>query len=139
MKIILDCNIWISFLIGHQAEWMSQLLKDTRFEVCVCDELLNEIHDVCARPKIRSRINDEELDDFSRIIYAFCQVAKIEGEAQSDIRDPKDLYLLSLAETVGADFIVSGDADLLALQQHKATRMMTFADFRVLVMKDAIS
>lgn len=139
MKIILDCNIWISFLIGHQAEWMSRLLKDTRFEVCVCDELLNEIHDVCARPKIRSRINDEELDDFFRIIYAFCQVAKIEGEAQSDIRDPKDLYLLSLAETVGAEFIVSGDADLLALQQHKATRMMTFADFRVLVMKDAIS
>lgn len=35
--------------------------------------------------------------------------------------------------------LVSGDADLLALQQHKATRMMTFADFRALVMKDAIS
>ena len=90
MKAILDCNIWISFLIGHQAEWMGRFLTDTRFEVYVCDELLNEIHDVCSRPKIRSRINDEELEDFFRIIYAFCHVAKIESEAQSDIRDPKD-------------------------------------------------
>jgi putative PIN family toxin of toxin-antitoxin system len=96
--------------------------------------LLNEIHDVCSRPKIRSRINDEELEDFFRIIYAFCHVAKIESEAQSDIRDPKDLYLLSLAETVAADYIVSGDADLLALQQHKTTRMMTLANFKELAM-----
>ena len=134
MKAILDCNIWVSFLIGHQAEWMGRFLTDTRFEVYVCDELLNEIHDVCSRPKIRTRINDEELEDFFRIIYAFCHVAKIESEAQSDIRDPKDLYLLSLAETVAADYIVSGDADLLALQQHKTTRMMTLANFKELAM-----
>ena len=134
MKAILDCNIWISFLIGHQAEWTGRFLTDTRFEVYVCDELLNEIHDVCSRPKIRSRINDEELEDFFRIIYAFCHVAKIESEVQSDIRDPKDLYLLSLAETVAADYIVSGDADLLALQQHKTTRMMTLANFKELAM-----
>ena len=74
------------------------------------------------------------MEDFFRVIYAFCHVAKIESDAQSDIRDPKDLYLLSLAETVAADYIVSGDADLLALQQHKTTRMMTLANFKALVM-----
>ena len=115
---------------------MGRFLTDTRFEVYVCDELLNEIHDVCSRPKIHSRINDEELEDFFRIIYAFCHVVKIESEAQSDIRDPKDLYLLSLAETVAADYIVSGDVDLLALQQHKTTRMMTLANFKALVLSN---
>jgi putative PIN family toxin of toxin-antitoxin system len=139
MKAILDCNIWISFLIGHQAEWMGRLLTDARFDIYVCDELLNEIHDVCLRPKIRSRVNDDELNDFFRIIYAYCQVAKIEGVAQSDIRDPKDLYLLSLAETVTADVIVSGDADLLALRQHKSTQMMTLADFKALILNDTLS
>ena len=130
MKVVLDCNIWISFLIGHQAQFVQQILTDTRFDVYVCEELLEEIHDVCSRPKIRTRINDEELDDFFRIIYAFCRMAKIERQAQSEIRDPKDLYLLSLAESIDADYIVSGDSDLLELQQHKQTKMLAFADFK---------
>ena len=134
MKVILDCNIWISFLIGHQAQWIQQILTDTRFDVYVCDELLEEINDVSSRPKIRTRISDEELDDFFRIIYAFCHMTKIEQKAQSEIRDPKDLYLLSLAESIEADFIVSGDTDLLELGQHKTTKMLRLADFKMLLL-----
>ena len=133
MKIILDCNIWISFLIGHQALLIQRILTDTRFDVYVCDELLEEIHDVSSRPKIRTRISDEELDDFFRIIYAFCHMANIEQKAQSEIRDPKDLYLLSLAESINANCIVSGDADLLDLKQHKQTKLLKLADFRKLL------
>lgn len=133
MKVILDCNIWISFLIGHQAEWMGCFLTDPRFEVYVCDALLDEIGDVGNRPKIRARIDETELEDLFRIVYAYCRIAKIESQAQSNIRDPKDLYLLSLAESVGADYIVSGDADLLALQKHKNTKMMSLADFKTMV------
>ena len=131
MKIILDCNIWISFLIGHQTNLIQQILTDTRFDVYICDELLEEIHEVSSRPKIRTRIGDEELDDFFRIIYAFCRMAKIERQAQSEIRDPKDLYLLSLAESIDADYIVSGDADLLDLKQHKQTKLLKLVDFRM--------
>lgn len=130
MKVILDCNIWISFLIGHQAKSIQQILTDTRFDVYICDELLEEIHDVCSRPKIRTRISDEELDDFFRIIYAFCHMAKIEQKALSEIRDPKDLYLLSLAESINANCIVSGDADLLDLKRHKQTKLLKLVDFR---------
>lgn len=130
MKVILDCNIWISFLIGHQTNLIQQILTDMRFDVYVCDELLEEIHEVSSRPKIRTRISDEELDDFFRIIYAFCRMAKIERQAQSEIRDPKDLYLLSLAESIDADYIVSGDADLLDLKQHKQTQLLRLVDFR---------
>ena len=130
MKIILDCNIWISFLIGHQAQFVQQILTDTRIDVYVCDELLEEIHNVSFRDKIRTRVSNEELDDFFRIIYAFCRMANIEQKAQSEIRDPKDLYLLSLAESIEADYIISGDADLIELKQHKTTKMMSLADFK---------
>ena len=132
MKIILDCNIWISLLIGHQAQLVRQILTDVRFDVYACDELLEEIHDVCSREKIRTRVTDEEMDDFFRIIYAFSHMAKIEQKAQSEIRDPKDLYLLSLAESIEADSIITRDADLLDLKQHKQTQMIKLADFRKL-------
>ncbi len=49
------------------------------------------------------------------------------------IRDPKDLYLLSLAETIGADYIVSGDADLTDLGQYHQTRIMKLADFKAMM------
>ena len=133
MKIILDCNIWISFLIGHQSRLIQRILTDMRFDVFVCDELIDEIHDVCSRPKIRNRINDEELDDFFRIIHAFCRMARIEQKTQSVIRDPKDLYLLSLAESIEADYIVSGDTDLLDLKRHKQTKMMKLTEFKNLL------
>ena len=107
-----------------------------RFDVYVCDELLEEIHDVTSRPKIFNRISDEERDDFFRIIHAFCHMAKIEQETQSSIRDPKDLYLLSLAESIGADYIVSGDADLLDLKQYKQTRMMKLAEFKAKLLEN---
>ena len=133
MKIILDCNIWISFLIGHQSRLIQRILTDIRFDVFVCDELLEEIHDVSSRPKIHSRISDEELDDFFRIIHAFCRMARIEQKTQSVIRDPKDLYLLSLAESIEADYIVSGDTDLLDLKRHKQTKMMKLTEFKNLL------
>ena len=68
------------------------------------------------------------------IINAFCQFAIISTEAPATaIRDPKDLYLLSLAETIGADYIVSGDADLTDLGQYNQTKIMKLADFKAMM------
>ena len=130
MKVILDCNIWISFLIGHHAGLMKRILTDSRFDVIICSELIEELRDVCSRPKIREHVTDSELDDFWRIIYSFCDLVEIKYKADCFIRDPKDLYLLSLADNTEADYIVSGDADLLDVKQYKQTKMLTLAEFK---------
>ena len=68
------------------------------------------------------------------IINAFCQFATIDAEvAPTAIRDPKGLYLLALADTIDADYIVSGDADLTDLGQHNRTRIMKLADFKTMM------
>lgn len=68
------------------------------------------------------------------IINAYCQFATIEAEvAPTAIRDPKDLYLLALADTIGADYIVSGDADLTDLGQYNQARIMKLADFKAMM------
>ena len=130
MKIILDCNIWISFLIGHQISFVRQLLNDARFQVYACERLLEEIQDVCSREKIKKYIRTDDVADLLNIIYDYCQFAIIGENTQCPIRDPKDLYLLTLAETIDAIYIVSGDKDLLDLKQHKQTRIIKLADFR---------
>ncbi|MBR0038183.1 MAG: putative toxin-antitoxin system toxin component, PIN family [Bacteroidales bacterium] len=53
MKVIIDTNLWISFLIGHQTQLVRRMLTDMRFDVFVCARLVEEIRDVATRNKIR--------------------------------------------------------------------------------------
>ena len=134
MKVIIDTNLWISFLIGHQTQLVRRMLTDLRFDVYVCSRLIEEIRDVASRDKIRKYVSEADLDDLLAIINAYCQFATIEAEvAPTAIRDPKDLYLLALADTIGADYIVSGDADLTDLRQYNQTRIMKLADFKAMM------
>lgn len=130
-KVIIDTNLWISFLIGHQTQFVRRLLTDSRLEVYVCPQLLEEIREVVSRDKIRRYVTTSDEKDLMDIVYAFCQQASITVNAPiSAIRDPKDLYLLSLADTIGADYIVSGDADLTDLGTYHQTRIVKLADFK---------
>ena len=60
MKVIIDCNVWVSFLLGFQKELMYDVLRNEHIDVYVCPQLIHEIRDVANRPKIRSRIKDED-------------------------------------------------------------------------------
>ena len=132
MRIILDCNIWISFLLRHQTELMYTILTDKSTDVIVCRELLEEIKDVAGREKIRKYTQPSEVASLLDLIDGFAVYAEIHQAARSPIRDAKDLYLLSLAEMVEADYLVSGDKDLLVLRNHGDTKMISLADFKLL-------
>jgi putative PIN family toxin of toxin-antitoxin system len=59
---------------------------------------------------------------------ATCSTATIETQT-THCRDPKDNFLLDLAQTVHADFLITGDNDLLVLKQHFDTVIISFNDF----------
>ena len=54
-------------------------------------------------------------------------------QAVVSVRDPKDLYLLSLCETVDANYLISGDNDLLELQTYEKTRIVSPAQFKMIM------
>ena len=130
MKVILDCNIWISFLIGHQTDLIRKILTDIRFDVYVCPQLMEEIDDVANRDKIRKYVAKNDIEDLFRLIAVYCKQVTIDCQNNATIRDPKDLYLLSFAECIGADYIVSGDLDLLDIHQHNNTCMIKLSEFK---------
>lgn len=130
MRIILDSNIWVSFLLGFQREFVRCVLTNPNMTVYVCPQLLNEIKDVASRPKIQKRIQSTDLEDMLNLIAIYCQNASIHHDVVSGVRDVKDLYLLSLAETTGAEYLISGDSDLTDLQKHSTTHIVTLAEFK---------
>ena len=56
MKVIIDTNLWISFLIGHQTQLVLRMLTDMRFDVYVCARLIEEVIGVATRDKIRKYV-----------------------------------------------------------------------------------
>ena len=132
-KIIIDTNLWISFLIGKRLSTLKSLLSNTDFTVFVCDELIVEIQKISAKQKIKRYISKDDISYLCDVIDKCCQFIHNKQEAvSSDLRDVNDLYLLSLADTVNADYILTGDKDLLTLQAHNRTKIVTYNDFSAL-------
>ena len=52
--------------------------------------------------------------------------------APSGLRDINNVYLFALAETIPVDFILTGDKDLLSLQTHRQTKIITFNEFKAM-------
>ena len=133
-RIIIDTNLWISFLIGKRLSTLKLLLSNPNFIVYICGELLTEIQNTSVKHKIRKYINRSDIDDLFDVIDKCCQFVVIAQKAvSSNLRDINDLYLLSLADTVNADYILTGDKDLLTLTTHHQTKIVTYNDFTTLI------
>lgn len=91
--------------------------------------LLAGLSDVLARPHLASRfqrINKtaEGLVDENASAFVVLRVMPL---SQPVCRDPDDDEVLACAIGAQADFIVSGDADLLSVEVHSGIRILTAA------------
>ena len=128
MKILFDTNLWISFMIGKRLSSLADVLCRHDVEVYVSEQELDEIRRVIAREKFDKLISAETRYYFFEMVYDVCFITDITVEAKSDIRDPKDLYLLSMAEGVPVDYIVSGDKDLTDLKEHAGIPILKYSE-----------
>ena len=128
MKILFDTNLWISFMIGKRLSSLADVLCRHDVEVYVSEQELDEIRRVIAREKFDKLISAETRYYFFEMVYDVCFITDITVEAKSDIRDPKDLYLLSMAESVPVDYIVSGDKDLTDLGSHAGIPILKYSE-----------
>ena len=129
-RIIVDTNLWISLLIGKRLSELRSLCNSEIIDVHICDELIDEFVRITTRAKIRKYVTEERVFQTLDLIKASCILTLIEKNVVSfGLRDANDLFLLSLAETVNADFILTGDKDLLILQSHLKTEIVTYSTF----------
>ena len=112
---------------------MYGVLQNEHIDVYVCPQLLHEIQVVANRPKIRNRIAEDDMELLFRLINAYCINTNIVHQSQAPIRDTKDLYLLSFYDTIKADYIISGDKDLLELEEYGTYRIVSPSQFRMIL------
>ena len=75
---------------------------------------MRELHDVVSRPKFDRYVTPSERERFLGLLLRDAHLVEI-TESIRTCRDPKDDQVLELAVCGPADWIITGDADLLVL------------------------
>jgi putative PIN family toxin of toxin-antitoxin system len=103
---------------GGIREILAALADDT-FTLLLPEPLLDELLEaVRGKPRLAKRIQLSELTAFLESLREVGELLPlIEEPIPAVLRDPKDDYLLAYALVGEADYLVSGDKDLLALDE----------------------
>jgi uncharacterized protein len=80
MRLILDTNLWISFLISSKYEKLDELLFNQKCKLLFSQELLEEFVAVAKRPKLRKYISRDELEDILETIDEVAEFVNVSSE-----------------------------------------------------------
>ncbi|HTA28334.1 MAG TPA: putative toxin-antitoxin system toxin component, PIN family [Bacteroidia bacterium] len=127
-RIILDTNLWISFLITKNYSKLDSILFSRQCVLVFSKELLTEFIDVIKRPKFNKYVSHSDVEDILKTIEDYAEYIEVKTSIEK-CRDPKDNFLLSLSLDGKADFLLTGDAALLEIKKIGKTRIITIAEF----------
>ncbi|MEZ4772899.1 MAG: putative toxin-antitoxin system toxin component, PIN family [Bacteroidia bacterium] len=127
-RAILDTNIWVSFAIGKNLNQLENILLNPEIEIITCTDTVKEFLNVVERPKLQKYLKSERVEATKDLIFQFTTLYRPQTKV-SDARDPNDNYLLAASTELKAQFLVTGDEDLLVLNPYHGTKVLRFADF----------
>lgn len=132
IKLIIDTNLWISFLISNNYTQLDNILFSKKAKLIFSKELLEEFLDVVKRPKFRRYFSFEDTEELLETIQEYSEFIEVKSVIEI-CRDKKDNFLLSLAKDSKADYLITGDQDLLILKTIEKTKIISITDFLKIV------
>ena len=131
MRLVVDTNILVSALLAGTSlpAQLIVLWRQGRFDLLTATEQLDELRRVTRYPKIRERLAPALA---GRLVNDLRTLAVVVDKLPTvDVsRDPDYNYLLAIATTGSANFLLTGDKrDLLSLERHGSTRILTVRAF----------
>lgn len=130
LKLVLDANWYVSACISRKSRrtLYYDILKNPRFDVFYSTELMAEFDRVIQRPKFVKVIAPKYIDYFKAVAMRYLREVAI-GEVPTLVRDRNDNYLLGICQSCQADFLITGDLDLLVLGSYQNTSILTMGQF----------
>ena len=128
MKLVLDTNIYISaFYWGGNSQKVINRIIEGIDELFITDQIINEISDVMARPKFKTE--KEIIVGYINTIKNSSKKINIEGKITDICRDKNDDDKIECAVTSEADFLLTGDNDLLVIKNYNNIRILTQKEY----------
>jgi len=133
-RIVLDANVMVSaFLVSDSApaKLLYAVLRNSNLILLFSRETFAELERVLKYPKIRKRLNvsEQTLNEILLLLAETSEFITPKSVLQGACRDLDDEKYLSVAVSGEADAIVTGDRDLLVLNEFKGIPIQTTRDF----------
>lgn len=126
---VIDTNVLISRLLvprGIAAQAVDRALGCGM--LLASEATMGEIVSVLSRPKFDPYVSSHERQRFIALLGGITRIVPVTGKLQA-CRDPKDDKFLDVALAGAADAIITGDADLLALDPFHGVPILSPASF----------
>ncbi|MCP4963495.1 MAG: putative toxin-antitoxin system toxin component, PIN family [Actinomycetia bacterium] len=134
MRVVIDANVFVSAAIGlgpsHRV--VQAVVFSQYHDAIVSPTLIGEIEDVLSRPRLRKRISADQAAEFIEDLRIMATRVPDPIDIGQHTRDPKDDYLVALAQHHAADYIVTGDKDLHAWPEQRPPAI-TPAEFKTIL------
>ncbi len=127
VKIILDTNFWISYLISDKLKYLDKFLFSKEVQLIFSNELLEEFLIVSQREKFKKFFDFADIEKLIELIDNYGKIVNVTSTLKL-CRDPKDNFLLNLAKDAKVDYLVTGDNDLLELENIEKTKIISLKD-----------
>ena len=130
-RLVLDTNVVLSALLFSSGAltWLRRAWQAKMIQPLASHETTMELIRVLAWPKFR--LTDGEREDLLGNILPWCETVTVpEGIEVPECRDPLDRPFLELAIAAEADWLVTGDKDLLDLASTFSVPIVTPATLR---------
>ena len=129
VRFVFDTNVIISALLFENSK-PAQAFKYAlaNGEVLLSLDLLEELNEVLGRKKLNRYVTNEEREEFLETLIERAVLIEIVDNVQ-ECRDPKDDQVLELALNGEAQYIITGDRDLLVLNPFRNIRVIKVEDF----------
>lgn len=126
----MDTGVLVSAALvpGSTPDRLVQACETGEIQLVVSLKLLAELQAVLARDKFRRYISRSEAEEFVRYLRQMSELRIDPDEVPRVSADAGDDYLIALARSSGADYLVSGDRHLTTLR-NMTPPVMTPAEF----------
>ena len=127
LRVTVDTNILISGINFRGKPFdLLELARAGKINLTVSKAILDEMADVLAR---KFDFTPEEIAEARKRITGMARTVRPAVQLDVIKEDPPDNRILECAVGAGADYIVTGDKDLLRLRRYDAIRILTVSDF----------
>ncbi len=137
LKVVLDTNTFISGFLwdGNEAE-LIRLIELDKIQLFISDEIIEEIEKVLEKQKIRIILEKYDIDK-NIIINKIIELSTIiNPKIRIPIcRDKDDNKFIECAFASKANYIVTGDSDLLVLKKYNQIEIITTTNILLLLKK----
>lgn len=128
LRIVIDTNLWISFLLSPASHKVLSLLHDKYLVILLSEELYQEITTVASREKFRKYISDSGIVLLQTYLLQRACFVTIYSRVIF-LEDPKDAFLFSLCKDGEADYLITGDKTLLDINEFEQTKIVSLTSF----------